>query len=177
MPAPSPQDVQSATRRFYDALLTADLAERVRAASDPARAPAWEQYVHEGRRQQEVERTRRDLACGRIAQVEEEARRLIDGSGWDIQPGTAAYHELCFTLLRALLKATMRQAERDQAIYFGRPSDPLRAGACHGRGGLGARMRAAASTKAGRRDHATRPRLRGDGPRRLIHGPKPGSRD
>lgn len=125
MPAPSPNDVQVAMRAFYDGLLAADLVARVRTAADPAQAPAWESYVREQRRSAEVDQLRQDLAIGRIAQVEAQARQLIAERGWTISPDSGEFYEICFALLRTLVEATARRAERDRAVYWGNPSDPL----------------------------------------------------
>lgn len=125
MPSPTPQDIQEAMRAFYDGLLAADLGERVRASRDPEQSPAWEQYVRENRRAKEAEQLRDDLRIGRIVTVEPKVRDVIAREGWEISPDSEEYYNLCFSMLRALVEATNRRVERDQAVFYGTPEDPI----------------------------------------------------
>ncbi|MFG1318187.1 DUF6538 domain-containing protein [Xanthobacter autotrophicus] len=67
---------------------------------------------------------REHLVAGETALVDWRARQVIEAESLLIQPGTAAYADLCQRLIRAELQEIARANERDVGDWSGTPSDP-----------------------------------------------------
>ncbi|SFU53257.1 Site-specific recombinase XerD [Methylobacterium sp. 174MFSha1.1] len=67
---------------------------------------------------------RKHLAAGEVGIIEGQALDLVRREGWAIEPGSAAFLDLCQKLQRAELEALRRQNEQDQGDFTGAPRDP-----------------------------------------------------
>ena len=72
-----------------------------------------------------LDRIRRQLAFGDHREILPQAKAILAARGEYIEDGSRPLSVVCEHLLRAELEVARRAVERNQAIYWGQPDDPL----------------------------------------------------
>jgi hypothetical protein len=113
---PTDADIRDAVWTLYQSELEEDRAARVQGGGTG---------LPNGFRALQATDLRKHLAIGETALIQWAADDYIARKQLLIEPGSAAYKDLCHRLQRAMLEALTRADERDQGEWSGKPKDEL----------------------------------------------------